>query len=96
VTYQLGNLLAAINLPLQTRLADHYDQNFGLGMAIVIVPGAGPHGPGHLVGPENRGAQLGEISAPEGRRPAAARSPTPPPRAAPEHRGRLRQLRDRF
>jgi SHS family lactate transporter-like MFS transporter len=29
VTYQLGNLLAAINLPLQTRLADHYDQNFG-------------------------------------------------------------------
>lgn len=72
VTYQLGNLLAAINLPLQTRLADHYDQNFGLGMAIVIVPVLVLTALVTWLGPENRGAQLGEISAPEGRRPAAA------------------------
>jgi MFS transporter, SHS family, lactate transporter len=74
VTYQLGNLLAAINLPLQTRLADHYNynQNFGLGMAIVIVPVLILTALVTWLGPENRGAQLGEISAPEGRRPAAA------------------------
>jgi SHS family lactate transporter-like MFS transporter len=72
VTYQLGNLLAAINLPLQTRLADHYNQNFGLGMAIVIVPVLILTALVTWLGPENRGAQLGEISAPEGRRPTAA------------------------
>ncbi len=36
VTYQLGNLLAAINLPLQTSLADGHGQPFAL--AVVIAP----------------------------------------------------------
>jgi SHS family lactate transporter-like MFS transporter len=36
VTYQLGNLLAAINLPLQTSLADSHSPSFAL--LVVIVP----------------------------------------------------------
>jgi SHS family lactate transporter-like MFS transporter len=36
VTYQLGNLLAAINLPLQTSLADSHSPGFAL--FVVIVP----------------------------------------------------------
>src|SRR3954453_21927178 len=37
VTYQLGNLLAAINLPLQTALADSHDGRFALFAVIVPV-----------------------------------------------------------
>src|SRR3954471_13261762 len=36
VTYQLGNLLAALNLPLQTSLADSHSPSFAL--LVVIVP----------------------------------------------------------
>jgi SHS family lactate transporter-like MFS transporter len=36
VTYQLGNLLAALNLPLQTSLADSHDGRYAL--FVVIVP----------------------------------------------------------
>ena len=36
VTYQLGNLLAAINLPLQTSLADSHSGSYAL--FVVIVP----------------------------------------------------------
>jgi MFS transporter, SHS family, lactate transporter len=36
VTYQLGNLLAAINLPLQERLADAHGYPFAF--AIVVAP----------------------------------------------------------
>jgi SHS family lactate transporter-like MFS transporter len=36
VTYQLGNLLAAVNLPIQTSLADSHDGHFAL--FVVIVP----------------------------------------------------------
>ena len=36
MTYQLGNLLAALNLPLQTSLADTHGGSFAL--AAVIVP----------------------------------------------------------
>jgi SHS family lactate transporter-like MFS transporter len=36
VTYQLGNLLAAINLPLQERLADSHGYSFAL--AVVVAP----------------------------------------------------------
>jgi MFS transporter, SHS family, lactate transporter len=67
VTYQLGNLLAAINLPLQTRLANHFDKNFGLGMAIVIVPVLLLTALVTWLGPENRGAVLGKVTGPEQR-----------------------------
>ena len=36
MTYQLGNLLAALNLPLQTSLADRIRRSFAL--LVVIVP----------------------------------------------------------
>lgn len=36
VTYQLGNLLAAVNLPLQERLADHHGYSFAF--AVVVAP----------------------------------------------------------
>jgi SHS family lactate transporter-like MFS transporter len=36
VTYQLGNLLAALNLPLQTSLAESHSPSFAL--LVVIVP----------------------------------------------------------
>jgi MFS transporter, SHS family, lactate transporter len=36
VTYQLGNLLAAINLPLQERLADSH--GYGFAFAVVVAP----------------------------------------------------------
>jgi SHS family lactate transporter-like MFS transporter len=37
VTYQLGNLLAALNLPLQTSLAESHDPRFALFAVIVPV-----------------------------------------------------------
>jgi SHS family lactate transporter-like MFS transporter len=37
VTYQLGNLLAALNLPLQTSLAESHDGRFALFAVIVPV-----------------------------------------------------------
>ena len=36
VVYQLGNLLASVNLPLQVIIAAHHGGNFGLAMAIVV------------------------------------------------------------
>ncbi|HEX9343464.1 MAG TPA: MFS transporter [Actinomycetota bacterium] len=73
VTYQLGNLLAAINLPLQTRLADHYNKNFGLGMALVVAPVLLLTALVTWLGPENRGAELGRIATP-GREEVGARA----------------------
>jgi hypothetical protein len=76
VTYQLGNLLAAINLPLLTRLAEHYDQNFGLGMAIVIVPVLLLTALVTWLGPENREAEFGRVTVGEAaRRPSRGMRP---------------------
>jgi SHS family lactate transporter-like MFS transporter len=36
VVYQLGNLLAAVNLPLQLWIAEAHGMNYGLAMAIVV------------------------------------------------------------
>ncbi len=36
VTYQLGNLIASLNLPIQEALAEHHDYHFAL--AVTIVP----------------------------------------------------------
>jgi SHS family lactate transporter-like MFS transporter len=65
VTYQLGNLLAAINLPLQAAFAASHGQNFGLAIIVVVVPtilavialtAAGPEAKGVVFGAERRGA----------------------------------------
>ncbi len=37
VTYQLGNCLAAFNLPIQERLADSHSYTFALGSTLVVV-----------------------------------------------------------
>ncbi|MCW2968826.1 MAG: sialic acid-transport integral rane protein NanT [Solirubrobacteraceae bacterium] len=57
VTYQLGNLLAALNLPLQTSLADSHSGGFAL--AAVIVPVLVAVIVLTAFGPERRGALFG-------------------------------------
>jgi SHS family lactate transporter-like MFS transporter len=39
LTYQLGNLIASINGPLQTSMAERNHNNFSLALASVIVVG---------------------------------------------------------
>src|SRR3954466_2178552 len=57
VTYQLGNLLAAVNLPIQTSLADKHGGEvarcavIGRGPVVVTLPTA--------MGPEQRGIRFG-------------------------------------
>src|SRR4051812_12125062 len=57
VTYQLGNLLAALNLPIQTSLADSHDGRFAL--AAVIVPVLVAVIVLTAIGSEAHGAQFG-------------------------------------
>jgi SHS family lactate transporter-like MFS transporter len=57
VTYQLGNLLAALNLPIQTSLADSHSGGFAL--AVVIVPVLLIVILLTALGGENRGARFG-------------------------------------
>src|SRR4051794_11708232 len=57
VTYQLGNLLAAVNLPIQTSLADSHDGRFAL--AAVIVPVLVAVIVLTALGSEARGAEFG-------------------------------------
>jgi SHS family lactate transporter-like MFS transporter len=57
VTYQLGNLLAALNLPIQESLAQHHGYPFALAVTIVpvLVVVAGLV----LVGKEAKGISFG-------------------------------------
>jgi len=57
VTYQLGNLLAAINLPLQTSLADSHSGSYAL--FVVIVPVLLAVMALTLLGHEARGVEFG-------------------------------------
>jgi MFS transporter, SHS family, lactate transporter len=57
VTYQLGNLLAAVNLPIQTSLADSHGGSFAI--AAVIVPVLLIVALLTFVGPEARGVRFG-------------------------------------
>ena len=84
VTYQLGNLLAAINLPLQTRLAEHYQDNFGLGMALVIVPVLLLTALVVWLGPEDREAELGKVTVGTTARAEQRRRQPSAPRPATE------------
>src|ERR1035441_1870888 len=80
VTYQLGNLFAALNLPLQTAIAEHFNKQYGLGLAVVIGPVLLLTAIVTMLGPENKGARFGEITSvsPRPRVP----SPRLPPAAA--------------
>jgi MFS transporter, SHS family, lactate transporter len=59
VTYQLGNLLAALNLPIQTSLADSHGGSVAL--AAVIVPVLLIVAFLTFVGPEAHGARFGRL-----------------------------------
>jgi SHS family lactate transporter-like MFS transporter len=62
VTYQLGNLLAAVNLPIQTALADSHSGSFAL--AAVIVPVLATVIVLTALGTENHGAEFGRREEP--------------------------------
>jgi SHS family lactate transporter-like MFS transporter len=65
VTYQLGNLLAAVNLPIQTSLADSHNGRFAL--FAVIVPVLVAVIALTLLGKEARGIEFGGTTARSGR-----------------------------
>jgi SHS family lactate transporter-like MFS transporter len=58
--YQLGNLLAAINLNLQVGIAEAHGQNYGLAMAIVVGTVAAVICLMVAFGPEQRGIAMSE------------------------------------
>jgi SHS family lactate transporter-like MFS transporter len=64
VVYQLGNLLAAINLNLQLMIADAHGNNYGLAMAIVVGCVALIITLMVLFGPEKRGISMACASEP--------------------------------
>ena len=63
VTYQLGNLLAAVNLPLQTSLAESHNGRFAL--FVVIVPVLVAVIALTAIGREARGIEFGRGSEPD-------------------------------
>ena len=63
VTYQLGNLLAAVNLPLQTSLAESHNGRFAL--FVVIVPVLVAVIVLTAIGREARGIEFGRGSEPD-------------------------------
>jgi SHS family lactate transporter-like MFS transporter len=58
--YQLGNLLAAVNLNLQVAIADANGQNYGMAMAIVVATVAIVIFMMVAFGPEKRGVAMSE------------------------------------
>jgi SHS family lactate transporter-like MFS transporter len=65
VTYQLGNLLASINLPLQTLIATQNGGDFAKGLAFVTVPVLIAVAVLAALGPENRGVEFGSVTSDE-------------------------------
>jgi SHS family lactate transporter-like MFS transporter len=80
VTYQLGNLLAALNLPLQTSLAESHSPSFAL--LVVIVPVLTAVIVLTAIGSEARGARFGADERAE-REPFSSDRFTKEPTAAP-------------
>jgi SHS family lactate transporter-like MFS transporter len=68
VVYQLGNLIASKNLPIQVMIAEAYGNNYGLAMASVVGTVAVIIVLMVLRGPERRGVAMGEAQ----REPAPA------------------------
>ena len=73
VVYQLGNLLAAVNLNLQLFMAEALGNNYGLAMALVVGCVALIITLMMLFGPEKRGISMTGRAEPD-REPAAAGS----------------------
>jgi SHS family lactate transporter-like MFS transporter len=66
VVYQLGNLLAAINLNLQVAIAEAYGKNFGLALAVVVGTVAIVITLMVAFGPEQRGISMSGLAARSG------------------------------
>jgi MFS transporter, SHS family, lactate transporter len=64
VVYQLGNLLAAINLNLQVAIAEAHGENFGLALAWVVGTMAVVITLMVVFGPEQRGVSMNSVAAP--------------------------------
>jgi MFS transporter, SHS family, lactate transporter len=71
VVYQLGNLIASVNLPIQVAIAEANGNNYGLAMAIVVGTVAVVISLLVAFGPENRGIAMADSH----RRDAAAAAP---------------------
>ncbi|MFI7587585.1 MFS transporter [Spongisporangium articulatum] len=69
VTYQLGNLIASLNLPIQQALADSHGYHFAL--AVTVVPVLLAVAFLTYVGSEARGARFGDGGTRSAGRPAA-------------------------
>ncbi|HLH90268.1 MAG TPA: MFS transporter [Xanthobacteraceae bacterium] len=71
-TYQLGNLIASVNAPLQAGIASHYGGNYGLALAVVAGVVAIVIAILTALGTEAKGAQFGRgpIALPAGANPA--------------------------
>jgi SHS family lactate transporter-like MFS transporter len=86
VTYQLGNLLAALNLPLQTSLAESHNGRFAL--FVVIVPVLVAVIVLTALGREARGIEFGRGSEPDAvRQGRFERGEAPSPSEVPSARG---------
>ena len=57
--YQLGNLLAAVNLNLQVAIAEAHGNDYGMAMAIVVGTVAVVIAVMAVIGPEQRGISMG-------------------------------------
>jgi SHS family lactate transporter-like MFS transporter len=64
VVYQLGNLLAAVNLNLQILIAEAHGNNYGLAMAIVVGCVALVITLMIMLGPEKRGISMAGMHEP--------------------------------
>jgi MFS transporter, SHS family, lactate transporter len=64
VVYQLGNLLAAVNLNLQVMIAEAHGNNYGLAMAVVVGCVALLITSMMVFGPEKRGISMAGASGP--------------------------------
>jgi MFS transporter, SHS family, lactate transporter len=62
VVYQLGNLLAAINLNLQVAIAQAFDDNYGLALALVVGSVAIVIALTVAFGPERRGVSMSALT----------------------------------
>jgi SHS family lactate transporter-like MFS transporter len=73
--YQLGNLLAAINLNVQVAIAESHRNDYGLALAIVVACSAVAITLLAAFGPERRGVSMMEASRPD---PAGLITSPPP------------------
>jgi MFS transporter, SHS family, lactate transporter len=64
LVYQLGNLIAAVNLPLQATVAKATGDNYGFAMACLIAVMSVAIAGLMYVGPERRGENIGVVLAP--------------------------------